>query len=143
MTDVDFSACNITVIDDEPFIRKVLVKILGDIGVRNILLAENGQEGLEVIFGADAKTDLIICDLEMPKMDGFEFVSRLRANEDPNIAATPVLILTGHIDQENVEKAVNLGIHGYLKKPIKKDALEQRMIRALTTPAIDASRLRR
>lgn len=76
-------------------------------------------------------------------MDGFEFVAKLRAHENPDIANLPVLILTGHIDQENVEKAVKLGIHGYLKKPINKVTLEQRMIRALTAPPIDANRIRR
>jgi two-component system chemotaxis response regulator CheY len=143
MAEFDFSSCNITVIDDEAFVRQLLVKVLTDIGVQCVYEAENGRDALAVLSGLGAATNLIICDLEMPEMDGFEFVSTLRADDDPDLSSLPVLILTGHIEQEYVEKAVVLGIHGYLKKPINKTSLEQRMVRALTAAPIDARRLKR
>lgn len=143
MSNVDFSTCNIIVIDDEALIRKFLVLFLKGLGIQDVFQAENGQKGLELVSEKGAITDLIICDLSMPEMDGFDFVAGLRADQDPDIAAIPVLILTGHIEQEHVEKAVTLGIHGYLKKPIDKVALEKRMIRALTAPPIDVKRLKR
>jgi YesN/AraC family two-component response regulator len=143
MPSVDFSTCNIIVIDDETLIRQFLALFLKGLGIQNTFQAENGHKGLELVSSKGAMTDLIICDLSMPEMDGFDFVANLRADQDPNIAAIPVLILTGHIEQENVEKAVTLGIHGYLRKPIDKVALEKRMIRALTAPPIDVKRLKR
>lgn len=143
MAEIDFSSCNITIIDDEIFVRQLLVKVLADLGVQCVYEAGNGQEALAVLSGVGAQTHLIICDLEMPEMDGFEFVAALRSNPDPDIATLPVLILTGHIEQENVQKAVELGIHGYLKKPINKTSLAQRMNRALTAAPIDKTRLRR
>lgn len=143
MTDFDFSNCNILVIDDEPMFRDILVEILHEVGVNTIFEADNGQAGLDTIAAAGRHADLIICDLTMPNMDGFEFVAKLRDHEDSNIASIPVLILTGHIEQENVEKAVELGIHGYLKKPILIDTLVQKMIRAQVAPPINAKRLAR
>ncbi len=143
MSNVDFSECNITVVDDDPLIREMLVDFLEELGVQNIFQAENGEEGLNHIVRDDLKTDLIICDLAMPKMDGFEFVSNLRSNDNYEVANTPVLILTGHIEMEKVKKAVELGIHGYLKKPVMINALEQKMIRAQTAPPISRSRLAR
>ncbi len=60
---------------------------------------------------------MIICDLEMPNVDGIEFVRRLRSDENVANSEVPVLILTEGSDEENVLKSVNVGIHGFLAKP--------------------------
>ena len=128
----------ILAIDDEELVRFTIREMLGAKG-HEVSLAANGEEGMALLAGVD----LVICDLEMPAMDGFEFVERLRADEKSKNSNIPVLILTGHIEKESVEKSVNLGIHGYLKKPFSEDSLEQKVIRALFAPAIDPKRLKR
>jgi len=87
--------------------------------------------------------DVIICDLEMPTMNGFEFVERLRSLPETDRAVIPVVILTGHSDEEHVKRAVSLGINGFLVKPIAKQALEDRLSKAIMSPPIDPTRINR
>jgi response regulator RpfG family c-di-GMP phosphodiesterase len=77
----------------------------------------------------------------MPAMDGFAFVRELRSLTDARLARLPVLILTGHAKQENVVLAVKLGIHGFITKPVSQKILESRIVKALTAPPIDPTRL--
>jgi CheY-like chemotaxis protein len=140
---VNLSSCNVAIVEDDQLVRAALIDDLKELGIHNIVEAENGQDGLDLVADSDGSTDLIICDLSMPKMDGFEFVSRLRANDSDEIASIPVLVLTGHIELENVQKAVSLGIHGYLRKPVKIGVLEQKLIRSQSAPPINSGRLSR
>ena len=140
MTKVDMKSLNILVIDDEPFIRTLVVRLLRDLGVQKIIEAGDGAEGLKKV---SLQTDLIICDLEMPNMDGFEFVSKLRTLDSVPRPTVPVLILTGHGDENSVRGAIDLGINGYLVKPVSKQALESRINKAVSSPMIDPGMLPR
>jgi two-component system, chemotaxis family, chemotaxis protein CheY len=138
MTNVDMEALNILVIDDEAFIRTLIVRLLRDLGVKKIVEAGDGAEGLKKVT---SQTDLVICDLEMPNMDGFEFVRQLRALDSIPNPTLPVLILSGHREEASVRGAINLGINGYLVKPVSKQALEAKIYKAVTSPMIDPSLL--
>ena len=85
--------------------------------------------------------DLVICDLEMPEMDGFAFVRRLRAMVG-EVSKLPVLILTGHNEEKSVRDAVELGIDGYLLKPVSGKDLEQKINEAILSPMIDPDSLK-
>ena len=137
MADIDFKNLRILVIDDEPFMRKLIIRVLYELEIQNVTEADDGAEALEKVKDSMNDFDLIICDLEMPNMDGFDFVKRLRGMTGFPNAAIPVLIVTGHSDPESVKGAVEAGIHGYLVKPISKQTLEERIIAALTSPLID------
>lgn len=143
MGSVNLSKCSVTVVDDEQLVREALIDDLNELGIYKVVEAENGQDGLDLVLGSDGRIDLIICDLSMPKMDGLEFISRLRASEREEVASIPVLFLTGHIELEYVRKAVQLGIHGYLRKPVKISQLEQKLIRSQSSPPINSTRLSR
>ena len=69
MSEVNFDRLTILLIDDEPFMRSLVERVLFEFGTRNILNAENGEDGLRIVR-TRKKIDLIICDLEMPTMDG-------------------------------------------------------------------------
>jgi CheY-like chemotaxis protein len=84
----------ILVVDDSPTNRQYLTVLLGEAGHR-LLEAADGAEGLAVVRAQ--RPDLVIADILMPTMDGYEFVRRLRA--DPAIAATPVIFFTAHHHQ--------------------------------------------
>ncbi len=131
---------NILVIDDEPFIRNLIARLLRDLGVRKVVEAKDGAEGLNKV---SLHIDLIICDLEMPNMDGFEFVRQLRTLDSIPKPTVPVLILTGHGDENSVRGAIDLGINGYLVKPVSKQALESRISKAVTSPMIDPAVFRK
>ena len=137
MAEVDFASLHILVIDDESFMRSLVGRVLDDIGVRQVSFAEDGNKAFEVLKRPRSKIDFILCDLEMPEMDGFGFVKMLRAGEEEQYRDVPVLILTGRSDEDSVHDALNLGIQGYVVKPTSRTVLEKRMVLALQAPPID------
>ena len=137
MSIADLNSLTILVIDDEPFIRKLIGRMLSQLGVKDVIEAEDGADGLEQIRQSRKNIDLVICDMQMPNIDGFEFVRQLRAAKHLPHPDMPVLILTGHSDADNLHDAVNLGIQGFLTKPVSKINLEKRITSALTSPTID------
>ena len=142
MADIDIKNLRILVIDDEPFMRKLIIRVLYELEIERVTEAADGAEALQKVEDSMNALDLIICDLEMPNMDGFEFVKNLRGMKEFPNANIPVLIVTGHSETESVQGAVEAGIHGYLVKPISKKTLEQRIVAALTSPRIDPEKLK-
>ena len=120
--------------------RQLVRRLLSGLGVDRVRVAVNGSEGLSIVneFGSDI--NLVICDLEMPELDGFEFVRQLRGMEG-EVSKLPVLILTGHNEEKSVRDAVELGIDGYLLKPVSGKDLEQKINEAILSPMIDPDSL--
>lgn len=143
MTVINFKSVRVLIVDDEQFIRELIGRALRDFGIGKIYFAADGREALEKVVTLSGSLDIIICDLEMPGMDGFAFVDQLRHLSDAKASALPVLILTGHAQQGNIETAVKLGIHGFLTKPVSIKDLTVRMEKALTSPPIDPARLKK
>lgn len=137
----DFKRLTVMVVDDELFIRNLIARMLRDLGIGEVLMANDGADALIKLESESGRLDLVVCDLEMPGMDGFAFVRTLRGLADKLLAGLPVLILTGHAEQENVEMAIRLGIHGFIAKPVSLKVLESRIVKALKEPAIDPARL--
>jgi two-component system cell cycle response regulator len=111
-------AIKILAVDDSKTIRMV---IQGAFRTYDCALSEaaNGEEGLAL--AAREKPDLIILDIEMPVMDGVTMLGTLR--RDPQLKATPVILLSADSSRENVASMVTLGISDYLVKPFKEDTL--------------------
>jgi CheY-like chemotaxis protein len=104
---------NILVVDDEEIMRNLLDKMLSLEGY-NILTAVDGQDALDVV--ANEKVDLVVTDMKMPRMDGFELLKNLR-NNYPDIG---VVIMTGFGDTYTLKDALLLGADEYLSKPFKR-----------------------
>lgn len=86
----------------------------------NILQAENGREGLEIMV---AKwPDIVICDITMPEMSGTELLAELQVNH-PELAMTPFIFLTAMADKETRLEGLRSGADDYLVKPIDFDIL--------------------
>ncbi|MDR2521406.1 MAG: response regulator [Spirochaetaceae bacterium] len=68
-----------------------------------------------------SKIDLILCDISMPGVDGFQFLAKVR--QDLRYAKIPVVFITGHTSPEFVQKAIGVGVDGYIIKPINADIL--------------------
>lgn len=83
-----------------------------------LFVAGNGLEALEMLRGGGIPRErrLILLDLNMPKMNGIEFLQALRA--DPELAGTPVVVLTTSNDDQDKIDAYNLNVAGYLLKPV-------------------------
>lgn len=141
MTITPLTLINVLLIDDEAFMRQLMQRILQEIGVREIVAVENGQQGLERIRTSELRFDVVICDLEMPIMSGSEFLRTLRLEPDDYNSQLPVIILTGHGRPETVIETVHLGIHDFLVKPVSRQLLELRIEKVLSAPMINRDRL--
>lgn len=99
-------------VDDSRTMRDMLMLALQDAGYR-VVQAEDGVHGLEVL---QAETpDIVITDINMPRMDGFGFIEGMRA--DPAFSTTPVLVLTTESDAAKKQRAREAGATGWIVKP--------------------------
>ena len=110
----------ILIVDDDATTRKLLGLYLRAKGYE-VAYAENGLDGLEKL-GAE-NPNLIISDLNMPYMDGIEFVKTVRA--DPARNEVPILMVTTEADPEERERALSAGVNGYLVKPVTAETVTQ------------------
>ena len=99
-------------VDDSRTMRDMLMLALKDAGYR-VVQAEDGVHGLEVL--QSERPDIVITDINMPRMDGFGFIEGVRA--DPRHRATPVLVLTTESDAAKKQRARDAGATGWIVKP--------------------------
>lgn len=102
----------ILTVDDSQTMRDMLRAALSDMG-HKVVQAVDGVNGVETL--ETVKPDLIITDVNMPRMDGFGFIAKVR--EDPRHRATPILVLTTESDPERKEQARKAGATGWIVKP--------------------------
>ena len=126
-----FSSINVMVVDDEVFAQRFVTRILGMLGTAEVLTADNGAEALTLLAETDVAIDLIICDIEMPEVDGYEFVRKIRYGTVPEYKDVPILILTGKDTDQNVQKAHFHKINGFIVKPPTAEDLERNLRKAL------------
>jgi len=113
-------AYKVLCIDDDQVNIKILQKRLEDKGY-HVLLALNGEEGLK--RADEGKPDLIILDVEMPTMDGYQFM--MQRNRKPELITTPVIVLTAHEEMQPIFELK--GVKDYLVKPINFELLFQKI----------------
>lgn len=104
----------ILVIEDDPKIQQLLVDGLSGQGY-TLKSADNGLEALKVLEGF--LPDLCIVDLNMPKLDGLAFLKAIRGR--PETQNLPAIVLTAQSDDDNINKAMELGAKHFLVKPIR------------------------
>lgn len=134
---------DVLVIDDDAFLREICATLLHELGVRSVTEAKDGSEALRIIRASVNRFDVIMCDLDMPVMDGFEFLKQLRTNKYVKHSDTPVLLLTSGAEERKVYGAIELGIHGYLLKPMSKNDIHHHVLSAISQPPIDPDTVRR
>lgn len=106
-------------IDDEPELRETIVEELTDVGYETVE-ADNGRTGLAAIV--EKQPDLVLCDINMPEMDGTQLLQNLRVNH-PDLADMPFIFLTAQADRSAVLNGKKLGADDYLTKPIDFELL--------------------
>jgi two-component system, cell cycle response regulator len=115
---------NVLVIEDSDSIRKQIVQTLQENSVaKYIHEAGDGIEGIKILL--DIKIDLVLCDVEMPRLDGFRFLSMVHARDE--IKEIPVILLTGKEDQESKIKGFSQGAADYITKPFDSGELLARV----------------
>jgi two-component system chemotaxis response regulator CheY len=108
----------ILTVDDSRMMREMLLMVLKDAGF-NVVQAEDGQEGLEVL--ARTSPDVIITDINMPRLDGYGFIDGVR--KDARHRATPILVLSTESSAEKKGRAREAGATGWIVKPFQAAAL--------------------
>jgi len=111
----------VLVVEDVDFNRDLVVQLLED--QYQVIEAADGEEGLEL--AEQEKPDLILMDLSLPVMDGWEATRRLRANEE--LHSIPVIALTAHAMVGDEDKALASGCNDYLSKPLDADELLEKV----------------
>ena len=104
----------ILTVDDSRTIREMLRAALMDAGME-VMQAEDGVAGLEALDGAAARPDVIITDINMPRMDGFGFIEAVRGNNKHR--AIPILVLTTESVDDKKDRARRAGASGWIIKP--------------------------
>lgn len=104
---------SVLIVDDEPDNLEIVAESLVFFGL-SVKIARNGLEGLDLL--KEFSPDLILLDLSMPKMDGWEMRSRVKA--DPATRDIPVIALSAHAMAGDMERALQAGFDGYLTKPV-------------------------
>jgi two-component system sensor histidine kinase/response regulator len=112
----DRAVSSIFVIDDDANFCQVINRFLSKQGYE-VVLASDGKAGVEL--AAERLPDLIVCDPNMPGMDGYEVLAALR--RDPKLADIPLNFLTGESQSSQVRQGMNLGADDYLTKPVSLD----------------------
>ena len=120
----------VLMIDDEANARKIAKLILEREGYRT-LTASNGEEGL--IFAKVERPDVILLDIMMPKMNGYELLKRLR--EDQDTKNVPVIMVTAKGAEHDIAASFKLGAIFHLQKPYETKDLLQKIEVALRLPA--------
>ena len=122
-------AYSVLIVDDSPvmrtFIRRVMT--LSGVEVRECFEASNGEEAL--IQLGEHRVDVILTDINMPKMNGEELLRRLETNE--RLRSVPTLVISTDATKARILKMLSLGAQGYMTKPFSPEALREELERVL------------
>lgn len=121
---------SVLVVDDNSLNRKLLAGMLQIVQVE-MIAAENGTEGLQLAKAH--RPDLILMDVQLPDMDGFEVMAEIK--KDPDLADIPFFYLTGHVTDERSKQAEASGCLGIIQKPIAVGEFIETLKRVLAKEA--------
>ncbi len=118
----------VLVVDDNIINRRLLEKILQD--QYTVIQANNGQEALDVLIAEENEISVVLLDIVMPVMDGYEFLARRQ--EDSQIANIPVVVTTQKKGEASEIKALKLGANDFLPKPYNGEIIKHRLANIIT-----------
>jgi CheY-like chemotaxis protein len=124
------SPLRILIVDDDPAVRTLLAEVVRREGAEPVLAA-SGVEGYAALAGAHSSIALVLLDLSMPEMDGFRF--RELQLEDPDLAAIPIIVLTGFMLSANELSFMRPA--AVLTKPASLASIRAAIRRVVTVPA--------
>ncbi len=120
-------SAKVLVIEDNPTNLYLMEYLLTSFGYA-VLTAGNGDVGLSI--AAREQPDLIICDIQMPVMDGYEFIRQIK--EHPQLSTTPVVAITAFAMVDDQQKMLSAGFDNYLSKPIDPRTFKEKMLNFLS-----------
>lgn len=131
MQAVDLKGVKILLAEDNELNREIAVEMLEDEGAI-VTCAENGQEAVDIYSGASAGTfDVILMDIMMPKMNGYEATASIRALSFEETRKIPIIALSANAFAEDVKRSLDAGMNGHVSKPINIETLKNAIVEAL------------
>jgi two-component system chemotaxis response regulator CheY len=120
---------SVLIVDDSSVMRKIVERSLRQAGIEitQVFEASNGLEALAVLN--ERKVNLVLCDINMPAMDGLEFVRQLPKVE--NAKGVPVVMITTEGSEGHVVQALSAGARGYIRKPFTADQVKEHILPVL------------
>lgn len=117
---------SVLIVDDSFVMRRILERALRQAGleIAAVLEASDGAEALDILV--ERPVDLILSDLNMPRMGGLELLRQIRARG--LAAGVPVVMVTMESGEESVREAIAAGAHGYIRKPFTAEQIKQRVL---------------
>jgi two-component system chemotaxis response regulator CheY len=113
------------IVDDFSTMRRIVRGLLKEMGCEK---AEEAEDGVIALAAMKAqKFDFVVCDINMPNMNGFEFLKAVRA--DDSLKHVPVLMVTAEARKEDIVLAAQSGASGYIVKPFTKATLEEKVLK--------------
>jgi two-component system chemotaxis response regulator CheY len=114
------------IVDDSSIMRKIVERSLRQVGMEfeQIKEASNGAEALAILDRS--AMDLVVCDINMPIMDGVEFLRRLK--EVPTAKNVPVVMITTEAGEAKAIQALSAGARGYIRKPFTAEQVKEQLI---------------
>jgi len=116
---------DVMIVDDSAAIRKILHRVLmqADVPLGKVVEAGDGVEALEAL--KTRKVGLILSDINMPNMDGLQFLAQIKTSEEWK--SVPVVMITTEGSQAKVMEAVQLGAAGYVRKPFTAEQIKEKL----------------
>lgn len=127
-----FEPLLVLVVDDQPFTRLLVRRILRAIGIRHIIEAEDGATALAQLH--EHAVDLAIVDWEMEPVDGLKFVDRVRTPDASPHPYLPIIMLTAHTEAERVREARDAGVNDIIAKPVSVETMYKRILSIIERP---------
>jgi CheY-like chemotaxis protein len=121
-----FAGKHILLAEDIEINREIAITLLEETGVR-ISCAGNGIEAIKAFSAAPSTYDMILMDIHMPQMDGFEATRQIRALDIPEAATIPILAMTANVFREDIEKCLAAGMNDHIGKPIDIEEIVTKM----------------
>ncbi len=120
------------IVDDSPVMRKIVERALRQAGIPigQVIEAGNGLQALDVL--RQQAVDLVLSDINMPVMDGLEFVRQL--STVANACGVPVLMISAEGSESHVREAIACGARGYVRKPFTPDQMKRQVLCLLEQP---------
>lgn len=120
---------SVLIVDDSSVMRKIIERSLRQAGLEleKVIEADNGADALTLV--AANTVDLIFSDVNMPKMDGLEFLRQVQGIEKAK--GIPILMITTEGSEQKVVEAITLGARGYIRKPFSADQVREQVTQLL------------
>ena len=130
--ELNLSTLSVLIVDDQPFFRVLLTEVLRGLGVRNVAIAHDGEDGFMAF--EDMRPDVVLADWMMPRLDGIGLTRRIRALSEPALQQVPIILVTAKSERRQIDSARSSGIDEFLLKPISAKAIFDRLQEVIERP---------